>query len=258
MVKRALQYLFIASIGFPLVFLLVLSLGRRWPYPKILPERITLANWEFLQESGGKLFQTFFVSLGISLTVALLVTLLAFFTSKAIAYSKHRNTYMVMAHIPYLLSPVVMAVIFQYYFIVAQLTGTTLGVIVAQLLIAFPFGVIIYLNFWNENLKSIEELSKTLGGTPLQTFKKVLYPLSKNAVLLCFFQVFLISWFEYGLTNLIGTGKVKTLTVRVFNFVNEANVFYAALACCLLVVPPMLLVYLNKKYIFFVETNNNQ
>lgn len=255
MVKKALQYLFIASIGFPLVFLLMLSLGRRWPYPNIFPEQITVANWEFLQQSNSKLFQTFFTSLGISLTVAILVTLLGFFISKQIAYSKKRNTYMVLAYIPYLLSPVVIAVIFQYYFIVMQLTGTALGVIIAQLLIAFPFGVIIYLNFWNENLKSIEELSKTLGGSSLQTFRKVLFPLSKNAVLLCFFQVFLISWFEYGLTNLIGTGKVKTLTVKVFNFVNEANIFYAALACCLLIVPPMILVYLNKKYIFFVETN---
>ncbi|SDE38685.1 ABC transporter permease [Ulvibacter litoralis] len=253
--KRILQYIFMISIGFPLVFLLVLSLGRQWPYPSVFPKQMTLANWEFMQESSSKLFQTFFTSLGISLTVAFLVTALCFFVSKRIAYSKNRNTYLVLAYIPYLLSPVILAVIFQYYFNIAQLTGTALGVIIAQFLIAFPFGVIIYLNFWNENLKATEELSYTLGGSTFQTFKKVLFPLSKNAILLCFFQVFLISWFEYGLTNLIGIGKVRTLTVSVFNFVNEANIFYAALACCLLVVPPMILVYINKKFIFFVEKN---
>lgn len=257
MIKKILQYLFIISIGFPLVFLLILSLGKRWVYPNILPEQISLSNWEFLQKTNSKLFETFFLSLTISITVAVLVTLLGFFISKQIAYSRKRNTYLVLAYIPYLLSPVVMAVIFQYYFIIVQLTGTILGVIIAQLLVAFPFGIIIYLNFWNQDLKAIEELSKTLGGNSLQTYRKVLFPLSKNAILLCFFQVFLISWFEYGLTNLIGIGKIKTLTVSVFNFVNEANIFYAALACLLLIVPPMVLVYLNKKYIFFVETNNN-
>ncbi len=257
MAKKILQYIFIASIGFPLIFLLILSLGRRWPYPNVFPEHLTFANWEFVQQSSNQLFQTFFISLGVSLSVALFVTTLGFFISKQIAYSKNRNIYLLLAYIPYLLSPVVIAVILQYYFILIHLTGTVLGVVIAQFLIAFPFGVIIYVNFWNGNLKAMEALSKTLGGSSLQTFRKVLLPMSKNAVLLCFFQVFLISWFEYGLTNLIGTGKVKTLTVKVFNFVNEANIFYAALACCLLIIPPMILVYVNKKYIFFVETNKS-
>ena len=256
--KKPLQYLFIASIGFPVAFLLMLSLGRRWAYPNVLPEAMNFANWEFLQRSDSKLFQAFFISLGISLCVSIFVTALGFLVSKLIAYNKHRNTYLVLAYIPYLLSPVIMAVIFQYYFIITGLTGTFFGVIIAQFLIAFPFGVIIYINFWNPQLKSIEELSYTLGGSRWQTFKKVLMPLSKNAVMLCFFQVFLISWFEYGLTNLIGSGKIRTLTVSVFNFVTEANIFYAALSCCLLILPPMLLLYVNKRLIFFVEKTESE
>jgi len=251
--KKLLQILFVLSIVFPVVFLLLLSLGRRWAYPNILPAEINFENWEFLQKSDSKLFQAFFISLGISLCVSILVTVIGFFVSKTIAFNKFRNVYLILAYVPYLLSPVIMAVIFQYYFIITGLTGTFLGVIIAQFLIAFPFGIIIYLNFWNTKLKSIEELSLTLGGSRWQTFKYVLLPLSKNAIALCFFQVFLISWFEYGLTNLIGTGKIRTLTVSVFNFVIEANIYYAALACCLLVLPPMILLYINKSLMFFVE-----
>ncbi|MDP2058340.1 MAG: ABC transporter permease subunit [Flavobacteriaceae bacterium] len=248
--KKILPYLFMLSIGFPLVFLLLLSLGRRWSFPNILPEVWSFANWMFFQQSDAQLFQTFFLSMAISLVVSAVVTALAFVVSKEIAYSKNRNTFMLLTYIPYLLSPVIMAVIFQYYFIITNLTGTFLGVVIAQFLIAFPFGVIIYVNFWNKQMQELEALSYTLGGSRWQTFRKVLLPLSKNAMLLCFFQVFLISWFEYGLTNLIGVGKIKTLTVSVFNFINEANIFYAALACCLLVLPPMLLLYINKRFIF--------
>ena len=104
-------------------------------------------------------------------------------------------------------------------------------------------------------IKAIEELSYTLGSSTSQTFRKIIVPLSKNTLLLCFFQIFLISWFEYGLTTIIGTGKVKTLTLSVFKFINEANVFYAAFASVLLVIPPMLLVYLNKKMLFFIENS---
>ena len=250
MFKKVLQYLFISSIGFPLVFLLLLSLSRSWQFPAIWPQQLSFANWEFLQKSNAQLFQTFFLSLGISLLVAVTVTVLAFFISKEIAYSKRKSTYLFLTYIPYLLSPVIMAVIFQYYFILTHLSGTFLGVALAQFLIAFPYGVLIYINFWNKQINELEALSYTLGANKWQTLKKVLLPLSKNALILCFFQVFLISWFEYGLTNLIGTGKIKTLTVSVFNFINEANIFYAALACCLLVFPPMILLYINKRFIF--------
>ncbi len=248
--KKVLQYLFMISIGFPLAFLLLLSLGRRWSFPSVFPQELSFVNWELLHKSDDRLFQTFFLSMAISLVVSLMVTSLAFVVSKEIAYSKNRNTFLLLAYIPYLLSPVIMAVIFQYYFIITNLTGTFLGVVIAQFLIAFPFGVIIYVNFWNKQMQELEALSYTLGGSRWQTFRKVLLPLSKNAIVLCFFQVFLISWFEYGLTNLIGVGKIKTLTVSVFNFINEANIFYAALASCLLVIPPMMLLYINKRFIF--------
>jgi putative spermidine/putrescine transport system permease protein len=84
----------------------------------------------------------------------------------------------------------------------------------------------------------------------LQTFGKVLLPLAKGMLIICFFQTFLLSWFEYGLTSIIGLGKIQTLTIKVFMYIKEANYFYGALSSCLLVLPPVILLYLNKKYIF--------
>ena len=59
--------------------------------------------------------------------------------------------------------------------------------------------------------------------------------------MVCFFQTFLISWFQYGLTLLVGSGKVETLPLKVYDYVSEANLGYAAVAGCLLVLPPVLL-----------------
>ncbi|ARN78801.1 ABC transporter permease [Nonlabens spongiae] len=252
--KKVLQILFALSIVFPIGFLVVLSLGRNWPYPVVLPKSLSLENWSFLQQSDSELWQTFLLSLLISIIVATATTALAFVTSKQLAQSKYRNKLMLLAYIPYVLSPVILAATLQYYFIYASLSGSVAGVLLAQVFIAYPFAVIILNNFWNHKIKSMEELSRTLGSSSWQTFKKVLIPVSKNALLLCFFQTFLISWFEFGLTNLIGVGSVQTLTVKVFSYVNEANIFYAALASCLLIVPPMILIWLNKKYIFATET----
>ena len=255
MIKKVTQYIFILSIGFPLLFLLLLSLGKNWVFPNLLPVQLSTNNWQVFHETETNLLYLFVYSLLLSVSVAVLVTSFSFIISKAIAYSNHKTTYLILAYIPYLLSPVIMAVLFHYFFIIANITGTLLGVILAQFLVAFPFGIIIFSSFWNQKIKAIEELSYTLGSSTSQTFRKIIVPLSKNTLLLCFFQIFLISWFEYGLTTIIGTGKVKTLTLSVFKFINEANVFYAAFASVLLVIPPMLLVYLNKKMLFFIENS---
>ncbi|MGX1023737.1 ABC transporter permease [Psychroflexus sp. MBR-150] len=253
MMSKVLKYIYVLTVVFPLVFLLGLSLAQQWQFPEILPQKWTLQHWENGLFQQGDILKSLLLSLGLSLTLASLVSILAFFISKYIAYSKYRQIYMRLTLVPYILSPVVLAVIFQYYFTVANLSGNFIGVLIAQLFFALPFGIVIFNNFWNDKLKSIEQLSFTLGASSRQSLMKVILPLSKPVIVLCFFQSFLVSWFEYGLTQFIGLGKVKTLTVMVFNFINEANLFYAALACVLLVLPPIVLLYMNKKVLILAR-----
>ncbi|RRO12151.1 ABC transporter permease [Flavobacteriaceae bacterium 14752] len=253
MMSKILKYSFVLAVVFPLVFLLGLSLAQQWQFPEVLPQQWTLQHWGNSLFQQGDILKSLFLSLGLSLSLAGTVSVFAFFMSKHIAYSKHRQLYMRFTLVPYILSPVVLAVIFQYYFTVANLSGNFIGVLIAQLFFALPFGIVIFNNFWNEHLKSIEQLSFTLGASSRQSLLKVILPLSKPAIVLCFFQSFLVSWFEYGLTQFIGLGKVKTLTVMVFSFINEANVFYAALACILLILPPIVLLYMNKKILILAR-----
>ena len=117
-------------------------------------------------------------------------------------------------------------------------------------MIAYPFAVIICTGHWNEELRSMEQLVLTLGGSQIDAYKRVILPVSKGILLVCFFQTFLISWFEYGLTTLLGVGKVQTLTLKVYQFVNEANPYLAALASWLLFIPPAILLWINKRFVF--------
>src|SRR5262249_62243642 len=88
------------------------------------------------------------------------------------------------------------------------------------------------------------------GGGTAPLSRRALLPLSRGALLLCFFQTFLISWFQYGLTILIGGGAVETLPMKVYDYVNEGNPAYAALAGCLLVVPPVALLWINRRLLW--------
>ncbi|MCB9298742.1 MAG: ABC transporter permease subunit [Lewinellaceae bacterium] len=239
-----------AFILFPFSFLLVLSFGRRWAYPALLPGEWTLSNWLSVWGAQAGLGESLALSLALSTGIAAVSTAASFWVSRQVAGHRYRRHWLLLAYLPYVFAPVVLAACLQYFFIRAGLSGKVWGIALAQLFITFPYGVIFFASFWTERMLALEQLIATLGGSTWQAYARVLLPVAKDTLMTCFFQLFLISWFEYGLTTLIGVGKVQTLTLKVFQYVNEANIFFAALASCLLVLPPVALLWLNKRYVF--------
>jgi len=235
---------------FPFVFLFMLSFAAGWSYPHILPDTFTADHWRGLFSFQTGILDGLLLSLIISIAVGGAVTALGFITSRAIAFHRMRSQLILFAYLPYVLSPVVYAACLYFFFVKFGLAGSVGGVILAQFLIAYPFSVIFYSGYWSDRLHSLEQLAATLGGNTFQTFTRVIIPISKPMLLMCFFQTFLISWFEYGLTTVIGVGKVQTLTVKVYAYLSEANIYYAALCSCLLIAPPLVLLWVNKRYIF--------
>lgn len=238
------------TLLFPVAYLVVLSISESWIFPRILPESLTVNRWIALLSGSSNLFSSLMLSLVIAFTVALLATFGGFYSSKHLAYHRRRNLWMRISYFPFILSPVIYAALLYFYFIKAGLSGNLFGVILGQLLIAYPYSVILFSGFWSDRIQNIEQLVQTLGGNRRQTYRRVLLPMAQGLLLVCFFQTFLISWFEYGLTTLIGVGKVQTLTIKVFQYINEANFYNAALSSSLLILPPVILLYFNKKYLF--------
>ena len=233
----------------PIVTLFFISFSREWRFPDLLPRQFTLENWIELFASKSNIGVSLIISTGIALAVAVLATLFGFIVSGYVAYHKYRKQLLMLTYFPFALSPVIFALCLKFYFIKMGLIGNLQGIILAQLIIAFPYSVIFFTGFWNQRIKQFQDLVATLGGNTSIAFRKIIMPLAKNLLLVCFFQCFLISWFEFGLTQIISYGKVETLTIKVFQFVSEADIFYAALSCCLLILPPVVLLWFNKKFI---------
>ncbi|MEM6343289.1 MAG: ABC transporter permease [Bacteroidota bacterium] len=248
--QKGFTYLLAALILLPFSLLLLLSLAEGWSFPSILPDAWTAEHWSRLFQLDGDLGQSLLLSIGISLFVATVATISGFLTSRFIAYSPFRERYLIMAYCPFVLSPVVYAACIHFFFIKMGLSGHIGGVLIGQLIIAYPFAVIICHGHWNERIRSMEQLVATLGGSRREAFQKVILPLSKGILLVCFFQCYLISWFEYGLTTLIGVGKVQTMTLKVFQYINEADIYLAALSSWLLFLPPAILLWFNKRFVF--------
>lgn len=248
--KPFILTLLVILIVFPFAYMILLSMASEWRFPEVLPNYFGLRNWTQIFSSETGLISSFLLSVVISISVAFTSTLSGFLISRSVSYHPRKRLFTLLTYFPYILAPVVFAACLSYFFLKTGLFGSATGVIVAQFMIAFPYALIFFSSFWNERIRQYEELTATLGGDRWQTFVKVLLPLAKGMLLICFFQTFLISWFEYGLTSIIGVGKVQTLTIKVFLFIKESNFYYGALSCCLLIFPPVLLLYINKKYVF--------
>ncbi len=248
-IRSASSWLVGALCIFPLLFLAALSLSHRWQVPHILPTGFDPSRWQEVLTGQGQLGESLALSLTLSLSVATLSTVAGYLTSRAIAYSPHRRQLLLLAYIPFAFSPVILGTCLLFLFIKLNLAGTVPGVILAQTLFSYGFAIVFFMSFWTPQKKAYEDLVHTLGGSTWDAYRHALLPLSTGMLLVCFFQCFLISWFHYGITLLVGSGKIKTLPLKVFDSIREANPYYAALAACLLVLPPFLLLLVNKHFL---------
>lgn len=231
----------------PFAYLPLLALATQWRFPRLLPEGLSLEHWQLAWRIGG-MADSLILSVVCAALVALSSTALGFRIAHVIAGHRRRRLLLAVAYLPYAFSPVIYAFCLQFFFLKTNLAGTLAGVLLGQFLIVFPFSVILFVNHWTPRLQHMEALVYTLGGSPWAAWRRVLLPVSRPALLNGLFQTFLLAWFEYGLTTVVGQGRVATLPVRVYQYVGEANPYFAALGSTLLIWPPLLLLWLNYRY----------
>lgn len=247
--KKLSLLLFVCCLGLPFIYLAALSLTDQWIFPELLPSRFNFSNWNAVFNGSGGFGKSFALSVILSASVAFTVAATGFLLGRVVAYHSNGIRLQVIAYLPYAFSPVIYAYCLQYYFLKASLSGTVPGVWLAQVLLFLPLNVVFFSSHWDQRMHAFEQLSQTLGGHVFDTWKRVLIPLSATALVLSFFQSFLLSWFDYGLTTVIGLGAVPTLTVKVWQYIGEANPYLAATgSSILLFIPAFLFLFFYRRW----------
>ncbi len=247
--KKILIVLTAVVYLFPFGYMGLLSVAESWSYPALWPNQLTADHWLQLLTAQSEITWSFLLSVTLSLCVAATATVTGFLTSKYIAAHDRSRWLLLGTYFPFILSPVIYAAFIYFYFVWLDLTGHFAGVFIGHLLLAYPYAIILCTGFWSRRYLQMEEVARTLGSSPLKTFLRVLMPLARGILLMTFFQTFLISWFEYGLTTILGVGKIETLTLLVYQFITEANIYYAALSSFLLMLPPVILLFFQRRWI---------
>ena len=247
---RAAAIAFGSACALPLLLLATFSVARWRAYPELWPSDASLSAWRRLGGGAEGLGGSLLVSLALATVVATAGTAAGFLTSRVIAYHRWRGWLLFLAYVPFVLSPVILGVCLLHVAVVIGVSGSFAGVAAGQFIFAYAFEVVLFSGFWSAETRSFEELALTLGGTPAQAFGRAVLPLARGILLVGLFQAFLLSWFDYGLVLVIGSGRVQTLTVRVFEYLGAGNVPLASVSACLLVVPPIVLLCFNKRFLF--------
>ena len=243
---KLLTFFLVLLFALPFALLGLLAVGENWRFPAVLPPGYSLDTLRSLVAADNDLLAGLGRSLLLAVTVAGVATAGGFVLARAMARSRWAARWEAASYLPYALPPVLLAVLIQPFIIRLHLSGSLGGVLLGLLLVALPFATLLLRSFWSRQATEYEQLARTLGCTPRQALRRVLLPLAWPLLRTTFFQTFLLGWFDFGLTNVLSVGKVRTLTVQVFTYVGEANAPLAAVASLLLLLPPALLLLANK------------
>jgi putative spermidine/putrescine transport system permease protein len=247
MMQRMMAWMLAACLALPLLVLLLMSLARHWSWPALLPDGIEGRQWVALVADRTGLGVIVLRSAGMGLGVAALATVLGFVTSRSVARHRRRGALMTLLHVPFAVSPVVVGVSLLYLFLRLDLAGHVAGVMLAQLIFAYAYAAILLSGFWTARVQSLADVAITLGADPPQVWRRVLAPMARPLLGVCLFQTFLISWFDYPITLLIGESRVATLTVALYQYFSSGDTRLAATCGLVLLAPPFLVLAIQRR-----------
>jgi len=158
-----------------------------------------------------------------------------------LTYSRWRWKFLVEAAIalPIVLPPTVLG----FYVLVAlgsrsplgrwweSLTGHTLaftfeGLVIGSLLYSLPFAVQPFASSFGSIDSKLLRASATLGDSPLQTFRRVVLPLSKAGLITGFTLSFAHTLGEFGVVLMVGgniPGVTRTISIDIFDQVQNGQ-----------------------------------
>lgn len=226
----------------PLAPLPVWSFSTNWRWPLLVPPAWSLRTWSYLLDPATRALP----ALATSVVVALLVTVLALVGGVPAALALGRYRFQGRAWVealvfaPLLVPPLSVALGLQVVFIRLGLADTLGGVVVAHVLFALPYVVVLLANSTAVRDERWEAQARSLGAGAWQAFWHVTLPLLRPSLAVAALLAFLVSWSQYGVTLVIGGGQVWTLPLLLVAQAHGSSDGALLAASALLVILPTL------------------
>lgn len=212
-------------IAVPVLLMILWSFVQRWPWPLLLPEAYSLRTIKELLFGSADALQLIFSSVSLSFTVALIATIVGTMTARASEFYSFRGKSLIRlaSLLPMIVPGTVLAMGLQIVFIKLHLTDTIAGVILIHLISSLPYCITIMTDATRALGPDLEEQAIILGANPLKAFWLASFPNMIPAFLASLNMGFIISYSQYFTTLLIGGGRVKTIALVLFPYIQSGD-----------------------------------
>ncbi len=244
----------LALAGFlvlPLLPLVAWSVARGWRFPALMPDQVSAQAWTFALSSQAGVLASFATTTLIATATTLLALLVGLPAGRALGLYRFRGRGLVLL---LLLAPALLpgiAVVFGLHGILLRLglAGTMPGVILAHLIPVLPYMTLVMTAVFARFDPAFEQQARSLGATPLQTFRSVTLPAIMPGLMIACLFAFLVSWSQYLLTLAVGAGRVQTLPLLLFSFASAGRNDITAAIALLYILPGLLILAVTARRI---------
>lgn len=231
-----ITFLISAFLLLPIVFIAALSFGSsQW---LIFPPPSWTLKW----------YQALFAdprwinAAWTSFSIAFMVTVLSVLIGLVAAFGLVRGRFVgrvalnALFMTPMILPVVVLAVALYAFFLRIGLNGTTLGFILAHLVVALPFSILALTGALQGFDKSIEDAAVLYGASPFKAKLLITLPCIRHGLFSAAIFSFLTSWDEVVLAIFMASPTLQTLPVKIWATLRQDLTPVVAAASTLLIV----------------------
>lgn len=235
MIKKKIGVLITALLtlfmALPIFLIIVWSFTKSWTWPNILPDNMTLEGWIALSKDTRMIMEAIATSIILALITLSLNIIIGLPAASVLGRNDFRGKNIIEGIIllPVIVPPMVIMMGMYRSFIRLGLTESFLGVAISHVLPTIPYMIRALKVSYSEMDKSYEEQALMLGASKSLVFRKItlfyIMPGLISGSMICI----LISMSQYGITQLIGGGYIKTLPVLMYPYISSSNLNIGAM-----------------------------
>ncbi|MCR8968564.1 ABC transporter permease [Facklamia sp. 7083-14-GEN3] len=223
MYRKAVNILILITILIPIAILMIWAFSARWPWPQVFPRNFSLRGFENLMRQPNQLLTLILSSVFISSCVAMLSCMIALMTARAMVMAKgfFKNFIQLTIALPFLIPVIVFATGIHQKMIEWGWANKLCGVIFVHLIYSLPYASYLVIDAYHAVGLHLEEQAWILGANKWKAFWKITFPLLLPVLATSLAMSFIVSFSQYFLTLMIGGGKIQTLSVIIYPYLQR-------------------------------------
>jgi multiple sugar transport system permease protein len=253
--KSAIGLVLTGLMLFPVYWMINVSFTRdedmRASPPHLLPIGGTLEGYRAVLDQQLPYLGT---SLVVGLGTVLLTVVLAAPAGYSLAKLRPRGggALSFVLLIAQMIPGIIMAMGFYAIYLNAGVLNTVPGLILADSTIAVPFGVLIFTAFMSGIPDELTQAARIDGAGTWRTFRSVVLPVSRNAVVTVSLFAFLWAWSDFIFAStLAGGGDHQPITLGIYHYIGNNNQQWNAIMATAVVasIPATALLIIAQRYV---------